>query len=292
MSVTRYRLNSQIKFNIKSYLDREFINSGLYINVASGSLFRPGQRIDILSRVNDTLYESFFDNWIYETDATGAAGFETINASGIIVDGIFQPRGSGTYLPEIDYRRGRVIFGVPVPATSTVETQFSYKHVLTDFVDSSAVNLIFSNFKDSVDFSGNTTPSGIQRQLPLVVIDPQRRIGLPGGLGGQKVFDQTVVFHVLANSDHELDQIVDILTEESFRKVIIGIDFNKIPLLFTNNGDRASTYKDYTTLQADNSLIFSKIYIDEAKVVETFERHGLRQARVDWNVLIYKDANA
>jgi hypothetical protein len=261
-------MSANLRFNIKSHLDREFVNSGLYINIASGVSFRPGgERLDLLTRINGSLYESKFDNWIFETDAIGASGFEAIQTSGVIVNGTFHVRDSSPHEPEIDYANGRV-----------------------DYVQSDVTNLIFSAFKDSVDFSVNSVPSGLERQLPRVVIDLQRRLAFPFSLGGGKQFSQLVVFHVLTNSDHEMDQITDLLTENSFRKVISGVDFNEVPLLFTDKGDKASTYENFATLQANSNLAFAKIYIDDARVIERWERLGLHYARIHWEANIIKRA--
>ncbi|MHA2111276.1 MAG: hypothetical protein ACW98W_07325, partial [Candidatus Hodarchaeales archaeon] len=289
-------MSANLRFNIKSHLDREFVNSGLYINIASGVSFRPGgERLDLLTRINGSLYESKFDNWIFETDAIGASGFEAIQTSGVIVNGTFHVRDSSPHEPEIDYANGRVFFNGTDPGTSAiVSTEFSYKHVLVDYVhdyvQSDVTNLIFSAFKDSVDFSVNSVPSGLERQLPRVVIDLQRRLAFPFSLGGGKQFSQLVVFHVLTNSDHEMDQITDLLTENSFRKVISGVDFNEVPLLFTDKGDKASTYENFATLQANSNLAFAKIYIDDARVIERWERLGLHYARIHWEANIIKRA--
>jgi hypothetical protein len=283
----RYKLSAQLKFNIKSHLEREFINKGLYFNIASGMYDVSGERADILTRVNGQLYESFFDEWIYETDASGVGGFNTVTVSGVYVDSVFQARGSSPYEPFIDYRNGRVGFnGTEVPAGSEVLAEFSYKHGRVDFVKSNAVNLLFSQVKDNVDFTQNAVPSGLERQLPLVVIDLQRRDPAPWSIGGGTQWDQLVVFHILSNSTHELDQIVDILTEDSFRKVIQAADFNSVPELFTYQGDIADTYENFTQLQSNYP--WNKMYVDEATLIEESELFGLQFARVHWTVKIIK----
>ena len=286
-SAIRYRMSANLRFNIKSHLDREFVNSGLFVNVASGSYYRPGERQDVLTRVNGGLYESYFDNWLFETDASGVANYPTSVASGVYIDGTFHARGSSPYEPEIDYRRGRVFFnGTAVPESATVTAAFTYKHVLVDYPNSQAHNLINSFLKDPVDFTNNMIPSGTQRQMPVVVIDLQRRIPTPFALGGARQIDQQVVFHVLTSSIHEMEQIEDLLTESSFGVVIRGVDFNSVPVLLTNKGDRASTYKSYTDLQNDSSYTFPKIYIDETRTIEKFELFGVNYARIHWNATI------
>lgn len=288
----RYRLSANIKFNIKSYLEREFINQGLYFNVASGSVWRAGQRIDTLYRVNQEKYESYFNNWIYETDASGISSYNTTVCNGVYIDGIFHSKGSGVYKPVINYRKGQVLFDGPSYPTAlqTVSAVFSYKHAAVEFVDSDASNLLFSLYKDNVDYTENAYASGLQRQLPLVVIDLQKRIGMPWELGGSKQYSQLVVFHILSNTSHELEQIVDILSERMYRKVIKGVDFNSVPKLLTYQGDVASTYKNYTDLQNDSSYTFPKIYIDNAEIIEMWNRLKMHYARVHWKLTIYKSA--
>jgi hypothetical protein len=290
MSAIRYRLSPQLKFNIKMHLDLLFLNDGLFVNVASGHFDVTGERADVLRRVTGNLYESAFDNWIFETDASGVGGFVPLNASGVIIDGVLNLKGSSPYKPEIDYRNGRVFFtGTPVSSTSEVSAEFGYKHINVDYRQSRAINLLFTALKDSVDFAQVSFPSGVQRQLPAVVIDIQRRLSQPYSLGGAKTHDTLVVLHVLSNTDHEFDQIIDILTEKSFRQPIKAIDFNNIPELFTDLGDRAATYKNLTELRGDISLQFPTIFIDKADLIESFEQNGLRYARVHWNAIVNKN---
>lgn len=287
MTARKYRTTSQIEFNVKAYLERELINNGFYFNVASGFIATNGQRGDVLRRVDGRTYESFTDNWIAATDATGCAGFEVINPSGVWIDGTFHERGSSPHEPVIDFERGRVTFeGTEVSSTAQVSAEFSYAQAVIDFPDSETVNLLFSQIKDNVDSTPNVYPSGNQRQLPMVVIDLQNTIMLPGELGGKKNRNQLITFHVLSTDRNELNSITDFLEETQSRKVIQGVDFNSAPQLFTAKGDRASTYKNYTELQASGAIAWRKIYIDEARVRERVFDFKLLRTRTDWTVNI------
>ncbi len=124
--------------------------------------------------------------------------------------------------------------------------------------------------------------------MPIVVVDPQTRQSDPFSLGGGNVHDTLVSLHIMSNTNHELSQIVDILTEDYFRKPIKAVDFNKISELFTDKGDRASTYKNFTELQGDSSVSFPTLFIDDARLTEKGELHGIWFARVDWGVKVYK----
>ena len=211
MSARRYRMSPLLRFNIKSHLERQFINNNLYFNVASGSYDTYGERADVLRRVNGKLYESWVNQWIYETDASGVSPYNASVVSGVYVNGGFHARDTAPYYPHIDYRRGRVIFGSDVPSSATVLAAYSYKHATVDYPNSEAWNLFTSQVKDNVDFSSNSMPSGLQRQLPLVVIDLQTRDMAPFALGGQNRTSEGVTFHVLTNSLHDNEQICDLL---------------------------------------------------------------------------------
>lgn len=285
MPARRYDNSAQVELNIKAHLERTFINNGLYQNMASGQLRVGNVRADVLTRESSTRYESFFNNWIIETDASGIANFPTVNVSGVVIDGIFNPRGGGTYQPAIDFDNGRVIFGVSVPSTSTVEAIFSYKEVHFDYPDSFLSPALFSEFKDNVIGTNVTVPSGFVAQLPVVVIDLQNRTDAPHQLGGGIQLSQQVVFHILANSRRQMNRIVDQLSTRSSRKVIQGVDFNKTPILFTSNGDRATTYRDFTDMQSDNALKWQKLYVNSTRVVNNNDVfYGSHRARVDWDL--------
>lgn len=285
----RFRMTSQIEFNLVHYLEREFVNAGFYINVPSGSMAVDGQRADILRRVDGNIYESFTDRWVIETDAVGVSGYNTIDPSGVVVDGVFHARGSSPHEPAIDFRGGRVIFeGTPVSVDSTVGMRgFSYKGVVVDLPDDEAVNLIFSQIRDNVDFTPNSFPSGNQRQFPLVVVDLQDAFNTPAEIGGGKNRNQLVVFHILGNDKHEVNAITDFLQDFHYRKVIQGVDFNLVPETITINGDRASTYVNYSQMQASGDLTWHKLYIDEARVRERTQFFSMFRNRVDWRIRLY-----
>ena len=288
MTAKRYRTSSQVRFNLKLYLDREFVNDGQYINVESGHFAVNGQRADVLTEVNPRRYASSYTEWVGDTDHDGCDPYPTIVASGVTIDGQFHERGSAPYFPQINYENGEVIFGVDVPANSTVETTFSAKRTTFDFPDSDVANLLYTSIKDNVDFATTTIPSGIERQLPLVIIDDQSRSSVPYQLGGGQILNQSVILHVIANNPVERDQICDLLQDEKFRKVIQGVDFNVAPQRFSQTGDRASTYVSYTDMQASGALAWSRMYVDTATIREKSTFRGYHNARVDWNLTIYR----
>ncbi len=279
----RYGTSALLKFNLKCHLDRLFVNNGLYFNVARNQQSVDGTSLDALKRLDEYTYESLFDRWIYESDCLGVSPYTTTICSGVYINGQFVSK-SGAYPHSIDYEHGRVLFTNSIPVTSGVVTSpFSYKHVIVDFPESDVVNLVFSAGKDNTDLIQYAYPSGNQRQIPLVVIDPQVQLQTPFALGGYKKVTQHVVLHLLANNDSDLDQIVDILSNQ-FRNVILGVDFNKTPAQFTYKGDLDTTYQSYTQLQGNNSYSWARLYIDRVTIRNRDVFYGRKGARVDLEI--------
>jgi len=285
--MNRYGTSALLKFNIKNHLDRLFVNNGLYFNVASGSVDVQSRREDVLRRIDGRTYESLFDRWVYESDASGVKNYTTTVCSGVTINGVFNVKNSAPYYPAIDYNNGRVVCSGLIPSTATVSTTYSYKQVITDFPGSNVVNALFSQSRDNVDLSTYAYPSGNQRQVPCLIIDLQAQRSKPFALGGYKQVTQTVVFHILANNENDIDTIIDVLSGQ-FRNVIKGVDFNKTPVQFTYQGDLAATYKNFTQLQADSSYAWSNIYIDKVTIRSRDVFYDMRRARIDWDVIIIK----
>lgn len=291
-SFNRYESSDLLEMNIQTYLDIQFVANGMYHNISDNEgFYGSADRVDQLTRANSNVYESNLNNWIYETDTTGPSGYEIVLASGIKVDGVFTAWGSGSLAPAIDYKNGRVLLQTDPGASAVVSAEFSAKSVDVQTPDSSIVKSVFSKFKHNSQVDLGAAPSGMERQLPLVVVDPQNRELVGRQLGGGSIVNQQVVFHVVANTRREANKIIDILSTKSFRKTIQGVDFNKTPEMFDMYGQKLGTYSNYTNLQQNNSYKWEKIYIDETTVVDSpVENLGIYTGRVDWDVIFHLPA--
>lgn len=291
-SFKRYDSSELLEMNLRSHLDVLFLSNGMYSNVAeSGGWYGGAERLDQLTRVNANIYESHFNNWIYETDVTGPSGYEINLASGIEVDNVFTAWGSGALAPSIDYRNGKVLFQSDPGSSAVVSSEFSYKEVLVAGPDAEASKILFSSFKDNVGANLGQVPSGTIKQLPMVVIDPQIRDFTGRQLGGGQIVDQQVIFHVVANSRSKVNKIVDLLSTVSYREVVQGVDFNNTPTLFDRYGGKLGAYQNFTTLQANNSYKWEKIYIDDIKVRRgVSENMGVFTAEIEWDVRFHLPA--
>lgn len=289
----RYRSGSLLELNIKQYLETTFVNQGFYFNIPSGTVATNGQRSDVLRQVSSNVFESFTNNFVGQTDATGVSGSPVIDPSGISIDGVFRPKGAAPYLPAVDFKNGRVVLeGSGLIGSETVSIPgFSYHQIDIDFPGSDRANFLFSDIKDNAQFTANAFPSGNQHQAPYIIIDLQNTGHVGAQLGGGKNTNTLISFHVVSNERTELNGIVDILDEWAFKKVISGIDFNTIAASgieqFSQNGDRASTYMSFTEMQGNPDLLWRKIYIDSTDTIERTQFYDQYRARVDWRVNLF-----
>lgn len=283
-----YDNSDLLEFNVKQYLDNKFLLNGMYSNIELSQDWFTGDRVDTLTRVNSTTYQSNFDNWVFEEDVTGPSGYDIKSVSGVYVSGVFNPTGSGTYSPHIDYKNGRVIFETAIPSGLTVNADFSYKRVNLTSPESEAARIVFSRFKYGQDVDPINLPSGNSLQLPLVAINPTDRSINPWQLGGGQLIEQDVSFHIVANSRRDINKVIDVLTTSSYRNTIQGVDFNLAPEQFDFYGDKASTYQDYSTLQSSGALSWAKLFVIGVQVAEPVkESFGIYTARVDWELEFY-----
>lgn len=291
-SFKRYDSSQLLEMNLGEHLDILFLSNGMYSNVAqSGGWYGGAERLDQLTRVNANLYESHFNNWIYETDVTGPSGYEITLASGVRVDGAFTAWGSGALAPSIDYNNGRILFQTDPGSSAVVSTEFSYKEVLVTGPDSDESKILFSAFKDNVGANLGQVPSGTIRQLPMVIVDPQIRDFTGRQLGGGQIVEQQIILHVVANSRHQANKIVDLISTGSYRTVIQGVNFNNTPTMFDRYGGKTGGYQNFTTLQANNSYKWEKLYIDDVRVRNgVSDNLGVFTAEVEWDVIFHLPA--
>jgi hypothetical protein len=276
---------SNIRYNLKQYLEKVFLDNAFYTNIKRGFTFydnsNPAQLINA-----GGYYESIANEWAYETDVIVPSGNEDIIAvSGIYVNGAFNANDSGPYYPSPDYLRGRMVLRSMPASTAIVEAEFSAKDVKLDFEDSQINNILTSKFLHNPDFwSTQVTPSGLERIFPVVIIVPTTRGHQPRQIGGGKIIRERISIFVYAARDYERDVIADAIFSQA-RKVITAVDYNDISPILEYNGDYAATYQNYTQLQS--AAPWTNLYIDEVNIIEKNLLINIYQARIDLLLKIY-----
>ena len=277
---------SNLKYNLKQYFEKVFLDAGLFTNVNKTDIYYDSNNPSVLQRCG-SVYESMANEWVYELDVVTPSGkADPINVSGVYVDDIFHANDSATYGPKPDYIRGRYTFTTPPPESSVVQAEFSYKDCKIDYVDSTINNILRTQYISNPDYDTSSPfPSGLDRLLPIAIIEPTARGFNPRQLGGGKIIREYVSVMVYSVTDYERDAIADEIYDK-VRSVIQAIDYNDVPEILTYEGDRASSYKTYTQLQSSN--FWTNVYIDSMDIVEReLLNNMIYMTRIDMMVKIY-----
>jgi hypothetical protein len=257
--------SSNLRYNIKAHFELLFLNNGMFGHALVGQYDYAGREASILKK-NGRYFESVANSWVYEEDVVTPSGYMSpISVSGVWINSVFHASNSDPYKPVPDYDNGRFLFKGLVPtATDTVEANFTFKDVAVDFTDSETYNVIESQYLHNPDYwSQNVFPSGVERLLPVVVIDLQTKGHEPWQIGGGKINGDRVDFWVMAARDWERDAIMDVIFREG-RAVISAADFDQAPEVLTFYGEKAPTYQSFTDL--GTNYPWTRLYIDKMAI--------------------------
>lgn len=224
-NISQSLLNDQLEANLVEFFNWGTLCIGAFSNVNIPTSGVYGGNFHRLNCVKDPRYtdgqvwQGARQNWVWESGLE--YGTQPISISGIFVNNVFRPNGSG-YI--IDYPRGRVIFDTAISTTGVVHLAYSYKYI--NFISSSEIPFFKEIQYDSfrVDDrslglfgSGNWSILGENRlQLPAVVITatPGRKFkGYELG-GGQYVY-QDVYMQIIAETVNDRKQLIDILSYQN-----------------------------------------------------------------------------
>lgn len=230
------QLSEHLLSNFQMFLDWGMLNIGGFYNIHLGDTAPFGGNPSTLRLSDDnrftkgTVWEGYKKNWVWETGIEYAVN--PISISGIYVNNVFLPQNSSVY--NIDYPRGRIVFTSPLATNSNVQVEYSYKMYSFDRSDTQWFqNLTEGTFRrDDPQFTAygsgiwSTYPES-RAQLPAVVIEPvPKRSWLGKGLGGGQWIYTDIVFHVVAETPYERNNMLDILTYQNEKRWFM-FDLNK-----------------------------------------------------------------
>jgi len=279
--------NSELESNLKSFLDWGFLGIGGWFNVTIPTSGAFGGTFDQLRRVDDPAYtagqiwETPRKDWVWETGAVNN-GHNPINiSSGVWVDGSLYPTGDATYGHHYNYPLGRVVFDNPIPTTSTVKLEYSYRNVQTYIADEAPWwdELQYNSMRvDDATFpqvsSGNWALLANHRvQMPAVILEVvPRRYFKPYQLGDISQFiTQDVLFHIIAESRWWRNQLVDIISYQKDKPLMLYdtdkvISGNVFPLDY--RGMVVSPTSTYDAIVNNKNYHFTQCRITDMGVSE------------------------
>lgn len=262
-------LSNTILDNMIKFFDYGFTDKGGFINVAIPSSGMYGGDKHKLRMVSNPAYtdgcvwETFRQNWVYETGLSRSGA--PVQISGIYKGNTFLPYqynpSSGYYTGSgyrLDYKNGQVVFNSPIPATSVVSMEYSYRWLKVDRaegvpffrqIQQRSLRLEENYFSSS----GNWVQIGQTRvQLPAMFIECPTKIKYrPYQLGGGQWAETNLTVHVIAENSSSCIDILNIVSYQNDRNVILydpnGV-YNGGDFALNYRGDLVDNSKDYKYL--------------------------------------------
>jgi hypothetical protein len=269
------------------YINNLLLNEGYYDNVSLGETNYKGDDLSELFIFSDdtnftagTVWQAPRTNWVYEGDVVVPSGAEApIDPSGVYIDSVFYPKAHATHGHVFDFENGRVIFtsGTAPTVANTVQVEYTSKDVFIGIADRHTVHALHNDYFQNDDIFDSVFPSGAIT-TPAIWIDVEGQTISPLALGGGRIVNKLVHFHVISNDDSldMIDDIADTLSYQQFKATRV-VDIDAVPELFDFRGARSITYRDYTVMTADTSLYWNIAYWLKA------DRTDVYSERTDWN---------
>lgn len=234
-SIGSTKLLDELQNNYKSFLDWGFLNIGGFTNVNIPTVNISNFNLHLLRPTSDTQYttntvwQTPRKCWVYESGIS-FSGASPINISGVYVNNTLypSPTGNGTLGYKINYPEGKIIFNKPVPPSSVVKLDYSYKNIQVykfeefpywqEIQTRSLENKTGFSITDKGDFAIN---SENRIQLPAIVIEPiSRSNSFPFHLGSKDLLiEQDILLHIFADNPKDKNNIVDILRIQKDRLI-------------------------------------------------------------------------
>lgn len=225
-SISKPSFTDVLSSNLINYLDYGFTDIGGFFNVRLNTDGQYGGKRDVLTPLNDPrfpqnkVWQSRRKNWVWENETSVGS---PIPISGVYINGSLTTSGYN-----IDYRNGVVVFDNPVPASSTVQVEYSYKWVYVDDTQNLPINRRLDansfRFEDSnfIVSSGNlgTLPQN-RVQMPFIGVNVlEERMSSPYEIGSYSTLTKNrVLLNIFSESKTEARKIADVICSQENRTV-------------------------------------------------------------------------
>jgi hypothetical protein len=274
------KLSNILIDNIIQFYDWGLLDKGGYNNIYIPSSGMYGGSKHLLKPANDPNYapyqswQGFKNNWVWETGVSRTT--QPVQISGIYRGNTFLPfsynSSSGYYVGSgyrIDYPNGRVIFNTPIPATSVVSLNYSYKWAtvqksegITFFRQIEQAGNRLDQFPSS---SGDWIQLGQNRvSLPAIFVEnPKKRSYYPYQLGGGQWANTDILMYVISDRLEICTDILDMISYQNDR-IIHMFNTNTvsksgdIPINYA--GDLKNKSNNYTKLLENHYYNNCRIY--------------------------------
>ena len=254
-SIGKHLFMSQIENNIKSFLEWGFLHIGAFVNVQRNNQNIYGNPLSKLKPTEDPnfstgqVWQTMRKDWVGEDDivytqcmqpavpiqpstpcptientpcpAEYLQSISPVLITGIYIENTFYPLNTtGTYEYIVDYINSRIIFTNPIPVSTNVEMEYSYRSIqvynydnaqwwrqLQYQTDANAEHFDQLNRGDFSILSNNRV------QLPAIIVETvSRGLSSPWQLGDKSlIMKQELILNIVAETMSDRNKIIDII---------------------------------------------------------------------------------
>jgi hypothetical protein len=288
-----YELTDQLLYNLKWFLDWNFLNNGAFNIYEYDSESWYDEDESQLHLVPDERYEQgrvwegAGREWVWESGVSlGSGAVDPFRVSGVYIDGDFYPTGSvGINRHHVDYLNGRIIFDEPKSSDDDIRAEYTRRSVYVGFADSLEFRVLMLNAVE--EFLTDSLPSGTtarehQAWLPSIFIEVTtgKQRGLQ--LGGGQIKTRYITFHIFADNPQDRNLLKDWIDYQS-RTTFWMADLNNITFPFDEYGDIVAGVTNWTNMVSANPWKRLRV-IDSTPVTINSLNSQLFRARVVWEI--------
>lgn len=215
-------LIEQLQENLMEFFNWGLLEAGGYTDVGLDANYDVDDNTllpkHISGQPDGRIWQATHRNWIWESGLESVR--QPVQVSGVYVDGTFHSSDSTDgFKHYVNYPEGRIVFDTPIPTSSVVQAEYSYRWV--NFYDQNVPwfrDVVFDSMR--YELGDSTQPSGVVGllqqnavQLPAVIVESvASRTFIPKQFGdlSQWVY-QDFIFHIIAENLEDRDYMVDVI---------------------------------------------------------------------------------
>jgi hypothetical protein len=280
---------STLENNLKTFFDWGMLGIGGWYDInapatgAWGGNFHTLRLVDDPSYTAGQVWEAPRKDFVWETGVSylDGTGVQPVQISGVSVGGTLYGTGDSTYGHHVNYQNGRIVFDSAISTSSTVT--MNYSHRTYQFYIGSREpwwqqiqrgSFAVEDAQLGQQTSGEWGVLSHNRvQLPSVIIESVPRRESQGyQLGDDSlVVNQDVLFHIIAESRWDRNQMIDILTLQDDKTIWLYnetdiIEDDKYPLDY--RGSLVSSPIMYPNMVSATGYRWKKCTFQNSKVSE------------------------
>jgi hypothetical protein len=296
--IRRDHFNQNVLLSFIDWLKWSTLQVGGFQNISSsfgsgifGGDFSRLRLADDPNYTSGQVWEGFRSDWVWETGIE--YDVSPTFCSGVSVGNTFYPTASttGTYEHTVNFPLGRVVFSSAITTNSLVTTSFSHRTIsYTRASETWFQEILYDSWRiDRDDYliqgSGQWDQLARNRRvMPVVGVELANRRFEPYEMGTLRNWVyQDVVMYVLAESEEDRNQIVDILSQQHDKTIWT---YNRglmkenatYPVDLDMNGSPVASPMQFPQLVAatgDGGFRYQKVAIGDMRVTQMEHQNGV-----------------